>query len=542
VAEPETPAIALIAGYGAPLMMAGEASAPRLYRLAPMERGGAVAGGGFRFSPARKNWQGIRLAAHLEAIAVPPDITVTVAKRADVAGRNDLFVGTRRSGVARLAIGKSGEKLDEPEYLPVGELALDARRLSVACLAPDLCLLATGAGEGWSWVGPDRMFQPIGARAPGHGLMALAGDGAGTVYSVAGSSSGKIAATGETGEIGSPGKTGKIGKTGDINKIRQTAKIGWISKIGKADKIARTGKAAKTDEASDTGAPVATDRDGPGGVTPDGLTIGRLSAGGAKWDPLLTVPVRSEGEPVATFATVSPEGNLWIGIRDRSQSGQEFGRGVIEVQLPSGRTIHHRPYQSNEERPAEAVPIAGDVTAVRFAPGSAGDPSAIWFCTSQGVQRFAGSDLSRWGENEGLDSESCHDLEIAADHTVWVATEAGVAHFDGQKWRRYDPSRPGSPSSSGWPVDRDGDGMAARALVAFGQGLWAGTPRGVWPLARAASPSSGTATGIGATQANTRIDRSSGLMDDDVIDLVVDRFGRLWVLGRIGLTVRQMPR
>jgi len=77
-----------------------------------------------------------------------------------------------------------------------------------------------------------------------------------------------------------------------------------------------------------------------------------------------------------------------------------------------------------------------------------------------------------------------------------------------------------------WPTNREGEAVAARALVMFDRHLWAGGARGLWPLTGPSGP----------------IDRAAGLIDDDVVDLVVDRFARLWVLGHIGLTVRDLPR
>ncbi|MEP6654553.1 MAG: hypothetical protein ABJA82_14425 [Myxococcales bacterium] len=279
------------------------------------------------------------------------------------------------------------------------------------------------------------------------------------------------------------------------------------------------------------------------------LKIARLSSDGASWEPLLTLPVAVEGEgaPAVTFATLSPQGNLWMSIRDRSASGQESGRGVLEVQLPAGRAIHHRPYRQGEPRPPEAIPISGDVNAIRFQKGvTAAEPQAIWFCTSLGVFRFVGGQLSHWGENEGLDSETCNDLAFGPDGTVWVATAAGVAYFDGKGWRRLGSDIPpgavaskSNPSSAPggmrgaagahWPMSRDGESLPASALVISGETLWAGTARGLWPISTVRGPSP-----IGGV-----VNRASGLIDDEVFDLVTDRFGRMWVLGRIGLTIRR---
>jgi ligand-binding sensor domain-containing protein len=100
-----------------------------------------------------------------------------------------------------------------------------------------------------------------------------------------------------------------------------------------------------------------------------------------------------------------------------------------------------------------------------------------------------------------------------------------VARFDGKGWRRLESGVVEGKLEHlpRWPLDREGESMAARALVSSGNGLWAGTPRGLWPIWAARAP----------------IDRTSGLIDDDVVHLAADRFGRIWVLGRLGLTIRR---
>ena len=442
VPQRDFPVFAVVATAEGPLLLAGATSAPRAYRLVLAARGETVEGG-VRFGPARTSLDGPRLTARPQARQLPAQVSVAIAVFTDVQGEA-LFVGTGSAGVARLAAGSGASGVTE--YLPVGELALGARRLSVACLERDRCVFSTGAGPGWIWDGSDRTAKAIPEGAIGNELMALAGDGAGTVYFV----------------------TGGTGKT---------------------------------------------------------LSVARLSGDGGQWQHVLDVPVEGDGRPVAGFATLSPKGDLWMAVRDRVASGQEFGRGVIEVSLPAGRAIHHRVYTAKEKAPAEAIALTGDVAALRFQAGQGGAPDAIWFCTASGVMRFGGGNLERWGENEGLESEHCNDVLPAADGTVWMATDAGVVRFDGKQWLPVTSkaaARAGAGAPVPWPVDREGENLVARSLVASGQDVWAGTPQGLWPLTRVAPP----------------LGRANGLFDDDVADAVADRFGRLWVLGHIGLTVR----
>ncbi|MES1210343.1 MAG: hypothetical protein ABUS79_30770, partial [Pseudomonadota bacterium] len=245
-----------------------------------------------------------------------------------------------------------------------------------------------------------------------------------------------------------------------------------------------------------------------------GFRLSRLGADWAHWDPLLQIPVAGEGTAVATRAWLNPRGDLWIAVRDRAPSGEERGRGVLEVQMPDGKVVYHRPYSQGEPRSPEALPVSGDVRAVRFVKSAAaGDAPAIWFCTDVGVSRFAGGAFQTWTENDGLEDERCRDLGADDRGVVWMASGAGMTRFDGQAWR------PGGFAKA-WPVDRDGDDVEASSVAIWSGTLWAGTGRGL----------------IAAGRSEIR-DRAAGLIDDDIRDLVPDRFGRLWLRGTLGISL-----
>lgn len=487
-AETGLAATALITGPTGPLLVAGTAARPALFTLVVAERGAPVGAGGFRFSPPRGTLEGFRVVARPDLRGLPAEITTVEPVGAEI------YVGTRAAGVARLASPPAGSGTSVAGPTAPGVAPTQTP-------TPPAAPVTSTAPE----------YLPVGELVAGAKMLAIA----------------------------------CLERERCV--IATGAGPGWIWD-GRAPSIQPVPVEA-------LGAPLMALGGGGGGggavyfvatEGPHGIRVARLSADGSRWEPLETLPVKTEGTPLVTYATVSPEGNLWMALRDRLASGQEVGRGVIELQLPAGRAIHHRAYLAGEPRPPEALPITGDVRAIQFQKGAgAASPDAIWFCTSLGVSRFAGGDLAHWGENEGLASESCDDLAIAPDGTVWVATQEGAARFDGKIWRAFDDEggRPGGakknekpnempigkpdekPGGLRWPIDRAGDALAARALVVIDQGVWAGTGRGVWPLSGAGRP----------------LDQSAGLIDDDVRDLVVDRFGRLWVLGRLGLTIIDLP-
>ena len=198
-----------------------------------------------------------------------------------------------------------------------------------------------------------------------------------------------------------------------------------------------------------------------------------------------------------------------------ADADRDVPRGVLEIQFPSLRVVHHRAYSAAEKAPAEVIPIDADVRAIRFQARTETAPQAIWFCTAHGVFRFREGTLERWGEDNGLASERCGDLIVEPDGSVWAATSAGPGRFDGKDWHGVER----------WPTDRDGEGRAARGLVAVGPQLWFGSPAGLWSM---------TTPARGGRVAGFRHD--DRLLDDDVTGVVVDRFARLWVLGRSGVT------
>ncbi|MBC8131768.1 MAG: hypothetical protein H7X95_02210, partial [Deltaproteobacteria bacterium] len=208
IADTDLSALALVAprsSVGAtsagdgPWLVAGSASAPRLYRLEVTERGQLAADGVVRFSPTRKNLQSIRLAARPDTRVLPPDVTIAVTHATDGqqnGGVEDtIFVGTRSLGAARLSPvdtavrhstgSPTGSAMRSPVYFPAGEFALGARALSVACVQQERCVFATGSGPGWVWDGGSRAIKPIPDGAVGGRLMAVAGDGRSAVYFVA---------------------------------------------------------------------------------------------------------------------------------------------------------------------------------------------------------------------------------------------------------------------------------------------------------------------------------------------------------------------
>ena len=352
--------------------------------------------------------------------------------------------------------------------LPSGEVGHEAAHLSLACATPQRCFIATGTARGWELGEPDRRLESLPVTTLGGRLMALARAPDGSMLSIA----------------GDPGQL---------------------------------------------------------------LRIGRLSSDGGRFEPVAQVAAPVAGAVIATTAAVSPRGDLWVAIRERrahppspsaSPRAQgvafDFGvdevpRGVLEIQFPSLRVVHHRAYAPKEKAPPDVIPVDGDVRALAFQARTADTPQSMWFCTAHGIFRFREGTLDRWGEDTGLPSERCDDLLVRKDGAVCAATSAGPSQFDGRDWRPLPR----------WPTGPDGVGLAARGLAEVGARLWIGTPGGLWSMASATNANPAVAAAPASPAVDPRAtawQRDGRLLDPEVVSLTSDQFGRLWALGRSGVT------
>jgi hypothetical protein len=255
----------------------------------------------------------------------------------------------------------------------------------------------------------------------------------------------------------------------------------------------------------------------------EGIAITRwyAAAGNAaadKWEPVQRIPLgRSAVRPSVSFATFAPSGNLWLGMGAVASDGQEQGRGAIELAMSGPgilRVVRHGNFPGAEASP-ESLPLPYDLTSVLF------DGTATWFSARSGINRWQESELRHWGENEHMDSEVCLDVAKGTDGKIWAATAAGVGRFDGAAWRfaRTDDDRAAGKD------DGTNDGPSTRALLNDGAGhMWLATAKGLRMLdAREASA--------------PRLAPGTRIIDDDMLDLALDRFGRIWALGDAALAI-----
>ena len=231
------------------------------------------------------------------------------------------------------------------------------------------------------------------------------------------------------------------------------------------------------------------------------LRVSSVSSEGT-WTPTgmtqLEVPV---GVPTVTFAAFAPSGRLWLGLRYVDKDSDQVDFGAAEVDLDGGTVIYHR---KGGGLGAQSKPLPNDIESALFVGGG-----EAWFGTRSGAVHLKGGELTTYTENDGLESEIIHDIALGNDGKIWVATSHGVGKFDGARWSFPPEGDPLHVKASSLARDRFGS-----VFVGHSTGLVIARPDKV-----------------------EKLDASRGLLDNRVIDLAVDKRGRVWVLTEKGISI-----
>jgi hypothetical protein len=472
------PALTAIAeGSRGPVLVAPrpEDGASQMYLLRRAERGETAREGAYRFVPVQRRLEAPRYVAEPIGRASPFAITAAVTVE------DNVYLGTARAGVVTPSL----------RPLPGGELAEEERGLTVVCENTERCVLATGAPVAWSWNG--HRIDPL----------------------VLGGAAGEIA---------------------------------------RVEGVWRGSEGASWALTSETGF--------------QGFGIWRALGDLSRWEKITRVPLAlPEGEAVARFVFAAPGRNVWVGLIGREKDGQEKTRGVLELEPGTWRAWHHqgaRPAASatasepergkatqgkkdgkrvQGEKVAKAEKGKKDSSAASASPSASdtatlplpddvravwvseidGQP-ATWFCTSLGVIRFLQGSLRVWGESEGFEDESCQGLAEGPDRVLWAATPAGLVRFEAGRWAPW--------TVPTWPRDQDGEAAGAFAVMSRRAGARGTTLAGTW-----VATGRGLLAFGGAASAPVVLDASRGFVDERLRALADDGEGRLWALGRAGITL-----
>lgn len=351
---------------GEPRVAIAEPGGCTTYRMAPPDRWDAAVrqgdrvvvlagrtlyalGGPARRGPRRLARDGARLVpvpgARLGGGAidlVPLPVEVSADAEVLAATDDEILLGTRTLGTMRVPVARAARV----RWLRRGELAADARLLSVACAAENDCLIATGTRRLWHFDG--EVFRDV------------AEDGERSL-----------------GVVRGPDGTLYVLRSREGEPLRIAARRGGVFEE-------LPGVAIET----------------PGGA------------------------------PELSFARFSPSGVLWLGLGYLDEAGERRPFGAALVDLSLSVVVYHHASADEGEQARGILPIPIGVVGACFV----GNEEA-WLATSQGAARVVGQDVRVFTEADGLRAEILRGVACSAGGMVHVASRAGVGTYDGESWR-----------------------------------------------------------------------------------------------------------
>jgi ligand-binding sensor domain-containing protein/anti-sigma regulatory factor (Ser/Thr protein kinase) len=188
--------------------------------------------------------------------------------------------------------------------------------------------------------------------------------------------------------------------------------------------------------------------------------------------------------------------------------------------------------------------LASDtVVALALEPQRVPGNSAIWAGTSRGLNRIHnGKVVATYTEKQGLPSRKIRSLQFDRSHVLWVATERGAAHLEGQRFIPVASDRELSR-----PVAALGEARNGTMLLAMEQGpvynLQDGRPQKIDAAGNLrdvvtfyTDPAGyvwmGTYGGgliLWKDGQLTRINMRDGLPDGQIFDILADGPDRMWI-------------
>ncbi len=207
------------------------------------------------------------------------------------------------------------------------------------------------------------------------------------------------------------------------------------------------------------------------------------------------------GRPELSFARFSPSGVLWVGLQFHDDVNELRPYGVALVDIGLEAVAYHHASTDAGEIARGVLPIPINVVDASFL-----DDTETWLATSEGAARIRGQKVTVFTEDEGLRSEYLRGVACGSGGMVFVASGQGVGIFDGDRWSYPRGLR---RSVNALELARDGR-------------LWMATDRGLVVFDGAKV---------------RRLDFRRGLLQNQIDDVVIDHFDRIWVRGSKGLTV-----
>ncbi len=146
---------------------------------------------------------------------------------------------------------------------------------------------------------------------------------------------------------------------------------------------------------------------------------------GTTWTVLPKLALVTPGDSAQISFARFAAGKLWVGLRYR-EGGEVRPYGIAIVDPASSKVTYH--YGDDHWLLPDGV-VDADVRG-----------GTAWFATSQGVARLANGQLKLWTAADGLRSETVRAVTIAEKQVI-IATTAGIGIYNGRAWSFPPPLR-----------------------------------------------------------------------------------------------------
>ncbi|HUQ05314.1 MAG TPA: hypothetical protein VM261_22580 [Kofleriaceae bacterium] len=224
------------------------------------------------------------------------------------------------------------------------------------------------------------------------------------------------------------------------------------------------------------------------------IEISRIN--GEAWEPTGVKLTTPGNRPEVSFTRFAPSGELWVGLRyheGKDDESQPWGVAIVDLGL--GAVAYHHASGDRSEREKGILPVPVNVVDAAFHGGD-----QIWMASLEGAVRLVGDTVTVWNEDMALESELLSAVAVSPGGLVYVATPDGVGTYDGERWR--------FPGELRFSVNDLALAKDAR--------LWLATERGI---------------AIYDGKKVRRMDVRRGLVENTVLDVTIDEFGRVWARG-----------
>jgi hypothetical protein len=127
---------------------------------------------------------------------------------------------------------------------------------------------------------------------------------------------------------------------------------------------------------------------------------------------------------IAVSGEISGEGfpppEIWIGTNKY---------GIVVIQPGTGNITR---YTTNDGLPSNVIRDINTEYCPKYC-----DFRDVWVATDKGVAQWNGSNWATYTTENGLPSNDARGVSSRQRNTVWVATAAGAVYFDGSYWQVY---------------------------------------------------------------------------------------------------------